>query len=57
MFWQYLIVSFIVSAALLISAVRVIRFFASAPGKCSGCSGCAINDLKKDIMIVQKRTS
>jgi len=45
---QYLITGSIVIAALVLTITRLIRFFISPASKCEGCSGCSLNELKKE---------
>jgi hypothetical protein len=49
MFWQDITVYLIIATALIITSIRIFRFFASQSGKCDGCSGCALKDIKKGI--------
>ena len=46
MFLQYLVVYLIIAVALTLTTVKVYNFFRSPRGKCDGCSGCAIKELK-----------
>jgi hypothetical protein len=43
---QYLIIGLVVLAAVVWTAVRLIRFFQAPVSKCEGCSGCALEELK-----------
>ena len=46
MLLQYMVVYLIIAVALTITMVKVYNFFRSPRGKCDGCSGCAIKELK-----------
>jgi hypothetical protein len=48
MFLQLVIVGAIVLSALLLTAIRLIRFFRTPVSKCHGCSGCKLEELKTD---------
>ncbi|MCX6305706.1 MAG: FeoB-associated Cys-rich membrane protein [Bacteroidetes bacterium] len=48
MMWQLIIVGAIVSAAMMLTTIRVFRFFTTPPSKCHGCSGCKLQELKKN---------
>ncbi len=39
---QFLIVGAIVISALILTTIRLFRFFKTPASKCGGCSGCAL---------------
>jgi uncharacterized membrane protein len=51
--WQYIIIGIIVAAALGITVYRLIRHLRNPLRHCEGCasacSGCALEQLKKEI--------
>jgi hypothetical protein len=49
MILQSLIVGAIVFSALILTIIRLIRFFMTPVSKCHGCSGCKLEELKTDI--------
>jgi hypothetical protein len=42
--WQLLIVELIITAALVLTVIRVFRFFSTPASKCHGCSGCSLKE-------------
>jgi len=46
MMWQLLIVGTIIFSALMLTTLRLIRFFRTPASKCHGCSGCKLAELK-----------
>jgi hypothetical protein len=42
--WQLLIVDLIITAALVLTVIRVFRFFSTPATKCHGCSGCSLKE-------------
>ena len=51
MILQFLIVGLIVSAAITLTIVKLIRFFLNPVHKCEGCSGCSLEELKREMDI------
>jgi len=53
MVWQYLITGTIILAALILTGLKILKFFTDPLHKCDGCAsscgGCALEDLKKEI--------
>lgn len=47
MYWQEILTTTIVCAAILVTARNLYDFFRKPVSKCSGCSGCSLKDLKK----------
>jgi hypothetical protein len=46
MIWQFMIVGAIVIWALVLTTIRLFRFFKTPVSKCGGCNGCALKDIK-----------
>jgi hypothetical protein len=49
MMWQLLTVGIIITSALILTTIRLIRFFKTPASKCHGCSGCKLEELKADV--------
>ena len=56
--WQIIITGIIVAAALGITVYKLVRYLANPLKKCGGCamdcSGCGLEELKKEIELKKK---
>jgi len=56
--WQYLITGSIILTAVILTGIRLWNFFSKKAPDCNGCSsgcgGCALEDLKKEIEAAKK---
>jgi len=53
MIWQYLTVGLIILIAITVSIFRLVKYLKNPLRKCNGCSsncsGCALEELKKEM--------
>jgi hypothetical protein len=56
--WQTIITGIIVAAALGITVYKLVKYFTNPLKKCGGCamncSGCGLEELKKEIELKKK---